>query len=84
MFADVRVAEEVLQDEPRVRGPLPDPPVGNDLLVRGHALSFKRLVSHPALRKFRVRRISTFSASLSVSWLKRRSCFAWNKNSSGP
>src|SRR6266699_1000427 len=35
---DVRVAEEVLQDEPRVRRPLADPAVGDDLLVRRHAL----------------------------------------------
>src|SRR5207249_2018489 len=37
---DVRVAEEVLQDEPRVRRPLPDTAVGDDLLVLGHALRF--------------------------------------------
>src|SRR5437867_3781422 len=40
----VRVAEEVLQREPRVAGPLADPAVRDDLLVRRHAL---RLVQLP-------------------------------------
>src|SRR2546430_14913651 len=34
---DVRVAEEVLQDEPRVGRPLADPAVCDDLLIRRHA-----------------------------------------------
>src|SRR5436309_1501925 len=40
VIADVRVAEEVLQDEPRVGRPLPDPAVRDDLLVRRHAFRF--------------------------------------------
>src|SRR5437016_7522105 len=42
----IRVAEEVLQHEPGVRRPLADPAVGDDLLVRRHAL---RLVKGPQL-----------------------------------
>src|SRR5439155_22607898 len=38
VVADVRVAEQVLQDEPRVGRPLADPAVGDDLLVRRHSL----------------------------------------------
>src|SRR5438094_1189760 len=36
VVADVRVAKQVLQHEPRVGRPLADPAVGDDLLVRRH------------------------------------------------
>src|SRR3712207_7091166 len=35
----VRVAQQLLQDEPGVAGALPDPAVGHHLLVRGHPLA---------------------------------------------
>src|SRR2546430_3163709 len=52
---DVRVAEEVLQDEPRVGRPFADPAVRDDLSVRRHALwlverlQFLRCLERPVL-----------------------------------
>src|SRR3989304_3921216 len=40
VVADLRVAQQVLEDEPRVGGALPDAAVGDDLLVGRDALAF--------------------------------------------
>src|SRR5437667_7227949 len=49
---DVRVAEEVLQDEPRVGRSLADPAVRDDLLLRRHAFRFvEGLESLPRLER---------------------------------
>src|SRR2546430_10316023 len=83
VVSDVRVSEEVLQDEPRVRRSLADPAVGDDLFVRRHALRlvegfqlFDRLECAVLVHRLRPRNVlrswDVTSALRVLRWIFRR------------